>query len=103
MGTWNYIQHYPLKFAAAAPLSGFFEGPQNIEQAKKIKHLPIWIFNGDVDEGIEGSRLSFKMLKKVNALDVRYYEYENQEHVIDDFAYFTDSFMDWLFAQKRKR
>lgn len=102
MGTWNYIKHYPHKFAAAAPLSGFSEGPQNLEQAEKIKHLPIWIFNGDGDKGVTSSRLSFQMLKKANALDVKYHEYENQEHVIDDFAYFTDGFMDWLFAQKRK-
>jgi len=102
MGTWNFIKHYPHKFAAAAPLSGFSEGPQNLEQAEKIKHIPIWIFNGDGDKGVTASRLSYQMLKKVNALDVRYHEYENQEHVIDDFAYFTDGFMDWLFAQKLK-
>jgi hypothetical protein len=41
------------------------------------------------------------MLKKAKARDVRYHEYKNQGHVIDDFAYFTNGFMDWLFAQKR--
>lgn len=102
MGTWNFIQHYPQKFAAAVPLSGFYEGPRNKSQAAKIKHIPIWIFNGDGDDGVAGSRMSYQMLKNVNALDVRYYQYENQEHVIDDFAYFTDGFMDWMFAQKRK-
>lgn len=102
MGTWNFIKHYPHKFAAAAPLSGFSEGPQNVKEAEALKHLPIWIFNGDGDDGVDGSRLSYQMLKKVNALDVRYHEYENQEHVIDDFAYFTVGFMDWLFAQKIK-
>lgn len=101
IGTWNFIEHYPYKFAAAAPLSGFSEGPQNLKQAEEIKHIPIWIFNGDGDDGVAGSRLSFQMLKGVYALDVRYHEYENQEHVIDDFAYFTNGFMDWLFSQKR--
>lgn len=101
MGTWNFIKHYPDKFAAAAPLSGFSEGPQNLKQAEKIKHIPIWIFNGDGDDGVAGSRLSFQMLKGVYALDVRYHEYENQEHVIDDFAYFTNGFIDWLFSKKR--
>ena len=99
-GTWNYIRHYPHKFAAAAPLSGFNEGPQTVEEAEKIKHIPIWIFNGDGDRGVGGSRLSFQMLKRAHAPDVRYHEYKNQEHVIDDFAYFTPGFMDWLFAQK---
>lgn len=40
------------------------------------------------------------MLKKAGARDVRYHEYKKQGHVIDDFAYFTQGFMDWLFAQK---
>ncbi len=102
MGTWNFIKNYPNTFAAAAPLSGFFEGPKTIEEAKRIKHIPIWIFNGDSDKGIQGSRKSYKILKQAHALDVRYHEYEKQGHVIDDFAYFTEGFMDWLFGQKLK-
>ena len=101
MGTWNYIRQYPHKFAAAAPLSGFSHGPQDVSQAKEIGHIPIWIFNGDGDRGVGGSRLSFKMLKQAGARDVRYHEYKKQGHVIDDFAYFTKGFMDWFFAQKR--
>ena len=62
--------------------------------------MPIWIFNGDGDRGVGGSRLSFQVLKKARARDVRYHEYEKQHHVIDDFAHFTEGFMDWLFAQK---
>jgi len=100
MGTWTFIRKHPRKFAAAAPLSGFSHGPQNVKQAAEIKHIPIWIFNGDGDRGVGGSRLSFEMLKKAKARDVKYHEYKMQGHVIDDFAYFTEGFMDWLFAQK---
>lgn len=102
MGTWNFIKNYPHKFAAAAPLSGFFNGPQTVSEADAIKHIPIWIFNGDSDKGIAGSRLSYTILKQANTPDVRYHEYENQGHVIDDFAYFTEGFMDWFFRQKLK-
>ena len=101
MGTWSFIRHDPQRFAAAAPLSGFSHGPQTVKQAEAIKHLPIWIFNGDGDRGVAGSRLSYQMLKRAGAQDVRYHEYENQGHVIDDFAYFTPGFMDWLFGQTR--
>lgn len=101
MGTWNFILNHPYKFAAAAPLSGFSQGPQTVEQAMVIRHIPIWIFNGDGDDGVGGSRLSYRMLRQAGAPDVRYHEYQDQEHVIDDFAYFTDGFMDWLFAQKK--
>ncbi len=99
MGTWDFVKHYQHTFAAAAPLSGFSFGPQNIEDAEALRHLPIWIFNGDGDKGVAGSRLSYAMLKKAGALDVRYHEYEKQGHVIDDFAYFTEGFMDWFFDQ----
>lgn len=102
-GTWSFVEHYPQKFAAAAPLSGFSEGPQNAEEAEALNHLPIWIFNGDGDKGVDGSRLSFQMLKEAGAQDVRYHEYENQGHVIDDFAYFTEGFMDWFFSQKNSQ
>jgi predicted peptidase len=101
-GTWNFVRTFPKKFAAGAPLSGYFLGPQNAEEAKSIKHVPIWIFNGDGDKGVKGSRASFKALKAAGAVDVRYHEYLNQGHVIDDFAFFTDGFMAWLFSQKRK-
>lgn len=100
MGTWNYIRAYPHKFAAAAPLSGFAAGPQNADEALPIKHIPIWIFNGDGDDGVGDSRKSYYALSKAGAPDIRYHEYEGQEHVIDDFAYFTEGFMDWFFAQK---
>ena len=100
MGTWNFIRHHPRTFAAAAPLSGFFHGPQTVVQAEALQHLPIWIFNGDGDKGVAGSRLSYEMLRNAGARDVRYHEYKEQGHVIDDFAYFTEGFMDWLFAQK---
>ena len=75
-GTWNFIRTFPNKFAAAAPLSGFSHGPQNAEEAKSIKHVPVWIFNGDGDRGVKGSRISFKALKEAGATDVRYHEYK---------------------------
>lgn len=100
-GTWNYTRNYPNKFAAAAPLSGFFEGPQDENEALEIKHVPIWIFNGDGDSGVAGSRISYSVLEAVEATDVRYHEYEDHGHVIDDFAYFTEGFIDWFFSNKK--
>jgi predicted peptidase len=102
MGTWNYIRQYPDRFAAASPLSGFFHGPQNETDARAIKHIPIWIFNGSGDKGVNGSRTSYQMLKAAGARDVHYHEFVDYGHVIDDIAYFTEGFMDWLFAQKRE-
>jgi predicted peptidase len=102
MGAWDYVKHEPNRFAAVCPLSGFSVGPQNEAEAKLIQHVPIWIFNGDGDKGVGGSRLSYQMLKRAGAPDVHYHEYVQCGHVIDDIAFFTEGFMDWLFAQKRK-
>jgi predicted peptidase len=102
MGTWDYIRQYPDRFAAASPLSGFYHGPQNESDARAIAHIPIWIFNGSGDDGVNGSRTSFRTLKAAGAADVRYHEFVDHGHVIDDIAYFTEGFMDWMFAQKRK-
>jgi predicted peptidase len=102
-GTWDYLKHYPHKFAAACPLSGYFAGPQNESEARALEDIPIWIFNGSDDDGVEGSRTSFQALKAVGAADVRYHEYVDHGHVIDDFAYFTDGFTDWLFSHQKDR
>lgn len=100
-GVWNYIRRYPNRFAAASPLSGYFDGPQYESEAREIKHIPVWIFNGDGDDGVEGSRASYRALRAVGAADVTYHEFAGHGHVIDDFAFFTEGFMDWLFAQSR--
>ena len=64
MGAWDYLKHEPNRFAAVCPLSGFSFGPQNAAEARAIRHVPIWIFNGDGDNGVGGSRLSYQMLKR---------------------------------------
>ena len=64
MGAWDYVKHEPNRFAAVCPLSGFSAGPQNEAEAKLIQHVPIWIFNGDGDNGVRDSRLSYQMLKR---------------------------------------
>ena len=102
MGVWDYIKRYPYRFAAAAPLSGYFHGPRSESEAAAVRHLPIWIFNGGNDDGVDGSRESYAWLKRAGAPDVRYHEFVDHGHVIDDFAYFTEGFMDWLFEQELK-
>jgi predicted esterase len=100
-GTWNYIGRYPNKFAAACPLAGFDEGPQDETAAVAVRHVPVWIFCGSDDDGAAASRNSFRALKAVRARDVRYHEFEGHGHVIDDFAWFTNGFVDWLFTREK--
>ncbi len=100
-GTWDYLRRYPDRFAAACPLAGFSAGPQDESDAIRIRHIPTWIFSGSRDDGVEGSRTSFRALKATRARDVRYHEFTGHGHVIDDFVWFTDGLMDWMFSQKQ--
>jgi len=48
-GVWDLAIKYPEIFAAIAPGSGF-TGPLNLPaQARKIKHIPAWVFHGAKD------------------------------------------------------
>jgi len=45
-GTWNWINHSPEHFAAAIILVG---GEGYPFRAEKLKYLPLWVINGDID------------------------------------------------------
>ena len=44
-GTWDALQRYPDRFAAAVPICG----GGDVKQAKKIAQIPIWAFHGGKD------------------------------------------------------
>ena len=46
-GTWQTIVDHPDRFAAAVPLAG---GPGQPAEAARCARMPIWSFNGDMDE-----------------------------------------------------
>ena len=49
-----------------------------------------------------GIALALAALTLAVFVQVRHHEFVDYGHVIDDIAYFTEGFMDWLFAQKRE-
>ena len=62
---------------------------------------PIWMFSGE-DEFVEGSRTAYEFMEGLDPADLTYHEFQNHGHVIDDFAYFTNGFLEWFFSQKLK-
>jgi poly(3-hydroxybutyrate) depolymerase len=62
-GTWDFIERYPKKFAAAIPMSG---GGDSTE-VDKIKNVPIWDFHGEKDSVVPVS----ESRKMINALERR--------------------------------
>ncbi len=98
-GTWDAIVRRPDYFAAAAPICG----GGDVEQAKTIAKLPIWVFHGDSDGAVktQRSRDMVAALKAVGA-EPKYTEYPNTGHDSWSATYRDPKFFAWLFEQKKK-
>lgn len=98
-GTWDLIQRNPGKFAAAIPVCG--AGDPSL--ARRIKHMPIWTFHGDVDPTVpvSGSRDMAEALEKAGSTQFKYTEYPGVDHGSWNQAYREEELLDWLFAQER--
>ena len=98
-GTYSAILAEPNLFAAAVPVCG--RGQPG--QAKKIVHLPIWIFHGELDRVVPtiASRNMVAALKKAGGKPT-YTEYAGVRHNSWTPAYTDKKLWEWLFAQKRE-
>jgi predicted peptidase len=116
-GVWDVICRYPDLFAAAMPICGGGDP----EQAKRIKHLPIWITHGEKDPHVpvEASRAMFDALIKVNSVPpvvrdeptrmlktspddrIRYYEYKEGNHNAGwDRGMSEPDLTEWFFGHR---
>ena len=98
-GTYSAILAEPNLFAAAVPVCG--RGQPDL--AKKIVHLPIWIFHGELDRVVptQHSRDMVAALKKAGGKPT-YTEYAGVRHNSWTPAYADKKLWEWLFAQKRQ-
>ncbi len=98
-GTWEFTARRPELFAAAVPMAGYSD-PSQVEN---IKHIPYWIFHGDIDEynPVEGSRTMYKLLTEAQA-DVKYVEYPNANHGESFIKAFNDpELIPWMFSKRK--
>jgi predicted peptidase len=115
-GTWNLAAKHPERFAALVPISGGIVWPPSVavrepdpqanpyvNTAKKVAHIPVWVFHGDADQNVPFSE-SRRMVDALKALkaDVRFTEYKGFAHFICDKAYDEVELPVWLFAQRLK-
>lgn len=98
-GTYSAILKEPHLFAAAVPVCG--RGQPDL--AKKIVHLPIWVFHGELDRVVptQHSRDMVAALKKAGGKPT-YTEYAGIRHNSWTPAYAEEKLWAWLFSQKRK-
>lgn len=98
-GTWDILCRRTSWFAAAMPVCG----GADIQQAWRVRDVPIWIHHGDRDTVVPFAR-SREMTAALWACDgkVKYTEHLNVGHDAWKPAYGTPLYMDWFFAQRRR-
>jgi len=98
-GTWAMAIKFPDIFAAIAPVCG---GSQP-QYARKIKHIPCWVFHGENDKVIpvESSREMVYELNNLNA-NIKYTEYKDVGHDSWTPAYNDSELFEWFLEQKKK-
>lgn len=97
-GTWDLIQRFPDKFAAAVPVCG--GGDE--KYASRLAKLPIWAFHGVHDTAVKPHR-SRRMIAEIQAAGGKpgYTEYPDVGHDSWHRAYSDPHMMSWLFKQRR--
>lgn len=118
-GTWYLAYRHPERFAAIAPICGWVserrsaqwpgpvvpaeDGEPFSALARRLNHVPTWIFHGEVDAvvPVEESRKAAAALEAEGA-DVRYTEFLGVNHNSWDAAYASPEFSTWLLAQRRE-
>lgn len=118
-GTWELALMQPQRFAALVPVCGALLPPRDerltlsvtplageadpyTALAKKLRHVPAWIFHGTKDDVVppDDARRTHAALRRVGA-DVRYTEFPDVSHNAWDPAYATPELWDWLFSRRR--
>jgi predicted peptidase len=101
MGTWALAASRPDRFAAIIPICG----AGNPRQARRIKDLPIRIFQGAKDPVVklDTAERMLKALKAAGAKDVELKVYPDAGHDSWTETYNNPKVWEWLFSQKRKK
>lgn len=97
-GAWDVIQRRPKFFAAAMPICG----GGDVDQAKRLIKMPLWVFHGDSDTVVLTSR-SRNMVAAIKAKGGNpiYTEYPETKHNSWTPTYTDTKVFDWLFSQRK--
>jgi len=112
-GAWLLAAKYPKRWSALAVVCGYLHRPPKLPElgdattetfdqfARRLPHIPIWIFHGsdDATVPVEESR------EMARALGPRagYTEFAHTGHNAWDPAYSGTHVVEWLVGQKRQR
>ena len=98
-GTWDALQRWPEKFAAAIVICG----GGDTAYAHAMKSIPFYIFHGMLDRAVMPSRSiqMYNALKEVGNEEAILVTYPELGHVCWDAAFSTPGLFKWLFGKRR--
>ncbi|RXZ78817.1 phospholipase [Paenibacillaceae bacterium] len=96
-GAWDLAAHASHRFAAAAPLSGWFE-----KEAVDRIDVPIWAFHREDDDTvtIDGSIQMVEALQEAGK-EVKFTSYPGIAHAIMEETYGNPDLFAWLLSKER--
>jgi predicted peptidase len=100
-GTWYIAALYPDLFAAIIPICG----GGNVETAKKIAHIPTWVFHGKKDS-VVSIKKSYKMvdaLEIAGSKSLKYTFYPRHGHNCCDATYSNTQVYKWMLMNSKER
>jgi predicted esterase len=96
--TWMQAIEYPDRFAAIAPICGSIP---ELEEASRIRHLPVWAFLGARDPDASIRRM-VQALQEAGG-DARLTVYPDAGHDAWTPTYADPAFCEWLLGHRRTR
>jgi predicted peptidase len=97
-GTWELIERFPNKFAAAIPVCG----GGDTSNTEAFRSTPIWAFHGRKDNLVKVSR-TIDMIRSINK-DINKAKitiFENDGHLFWDNVFKNEKVKNWLFLNKK--
>lgn len=98
MGTFEILRRKPNTFAAAFAICG----GDNVENVKKYKNVPLWIFHGGLDDVVT-PQFSYNIYRELKKLgyEPKFTVYLKANHNSWDSAFAEPELFPWLFSHNK--
>jgi predicted esterase len=103
-GTWSIGVRHPERFAALAPMMGYYGWPPTVpENICDLANVPVWAFHGAEDEIIplDAEQKLVDALKACGG-DVQFTIFPDIGHDVDAQQIYTSELYEWLLEQTLK-
>ena len=98
MGTFELLRRRKSTFAAAFPICG----GDHIDNVKKYKNVPLWIFHGGLDD-IVNPQLSYDIYHELKRIghEPKFTVYPKANHNSWDATFAEPGLLEWVFSHKK--